>query len=39
MNGRFSRLQGFLAQFEELKAATGNNPKALRAITHGHFAL
>jgi hypothetical protein len=32
MNGRFSRLQEFLAQFEELKAVTGNNPKALRTF-------
>ncbi len=32
MNGRFSRLHEFLSQFEELKAATGNDPKALRTF-------
>jgi hypothetical protein len=32
MNGRFSRLQMFLAHFERLKAATGNNPEMLRTF-------
>ena len=29
MNGRTSRLQTFLVRFGELKAAAGNDPKAL----------